>query len=70
MKGLKPKNKIGAAFGSYGWSGEAVKIVAGELEAMKFDLKGEGVRSHYLPGDDDLTACRDLARKIAEALPA
>jgi flavorubredoxin len=27
MKGLKPLNKIGAAFGSYGWSGEAVKLI-------------------------------------------
>ena len=35
MKGLKPKNKIGAAFGSYGWSGEAVKLIPNELEAMK-----------------------------------
>jgi len=28
MKGLKPRNKIGAAFGSYGWSGEAVKLIS------------------------------------------
>lgn len=70
MKGLKPKNKIGAAFGSYGWSGEAVKIVTGELEAMKFDMKGEGVRSHYVPDDDELAACRALALEIAGALPA
>ncbi len=27
MKGLRPKNKIGAAFGSYGWSGEAVNLI-------------------------------------------
>ena len=38
MKGLKPLNKIGAAFGSYGWSGEAVKMLNKELEAMKFEI--------------------------------
>ena len=27
MKGLKPQNKIAAAFGSYGWSGESVKLI-------------------------------------------
>ncbi len=70
MKGLKPKNKIGAAFGSYGWSGEAVKILRGELEAMKFDVKGEGVRSHYVPDEGELAACRSLALDIARALPA
>ncbi len=69
MKGLKPKNKIGAAFGSYGWSGEAVKIVTGELEAMKFDMKGDGVRSHYVPDEDELASCRALASEIAAALP-
>jgi flavorubredoxin len=70
MKGLKPQNKIGAAFGSYGWSGEAVKIIRGELEAMKFDVKAEGVRSHYVPDGDELALCRALARDIAQALPA
>lgn len=70
MKGLKPKNKVAAAFGSYGWSGEAVKILTGELEAMKFDLKADGVRSQYVPGEDDLKACRDLAKTIAGALPS
>jgi flavorubredoxin len=70
MKGLKPLNKVAAAFGSYGWSGEAVKIITGELEAMKFDLVDAGVRSHYVPREEDLAACRDLAKKVAEALPA
>ena len=36
MKGLKPNNKIGAAFGSYGWSGESVKLITKELEAIKY----------------------------------
>jgi flavorubredoxin len=37
MKGLKPSGKIGAAFGSYGWSGEAVKLINGELEAIRWN---------------------------------
>jgi flavorubredoxin len=69
MKGLKPKNKLGAAFGSYGWSGEAVKLINRELEETKFDLVDPGVRIQYVPGDADLDACRELGRKIAGALP-
>lgn len=34
LRGLKPKNLIGASFGSYGWSGEAVGLVRAELEAL------------------------------------
>jgi len=70
MKGLKPLNKIGAAFGSFGWSGEAAKLVTKELEQMKFDIIDPGVRIQYVPDDKSLDACRELAKKIADALPA
>jgi flavorubredoxin len=70
MKGLKPLNKVGAAFGSYGWSGEAVKLLNQQLEEMKFSVIDPGVRSQYVPDGDGLKACRDLAGKIAQALPA
>ncbi len=70
MKGLKPKNKVGAAFGSYGWSGEAVKLINRELEAMGFNLVDEGVRVQYVPDGDAFEACESLAKKVAAALPA
>ncbi|MFC1884191.1 FprA family A-type flavoprotein [Thermodesulfobacteriota bacterium] len=69
MKGLKPLNKIGAAFGSFGWSGEAVGLINKELEAMKFNVIDEGVKNQYVPDDKSLDACRELAKKIAKALP-
>lgn len=69
MKGLKPQNKIGAAIGSYGWSGESVKILNKKLEDMKFDVIDPGIRIQYVPDKKGLDACRDLARKIAEKLP-
>ena len=70
MKGLKPLNKVGAAFGSYGWSGEAVKVLSGELEQMKFNVVDPGVRIQFVPDESALNACRELAKKVAEALPA
>lgn len=70
MKGLKPKNKVGAAFGSYGWSGEAVKLINRELETMKFSLADPGLRVQYVPTEQSLQACYDLGDKIARALPA
>ena len=69
MKGLKPKEKIGAAFGSYGWSGESVKLINKELELMKFNVIDPGVRIQYVPDDKGLDACRELGKKIAGALP-
>ena len=68
MKGLKPKNKIGAAFGSYGWSGEAVKLISKELEAMKFDLVDPGIKIQYVPDQEDLNACIEFGKKIGRAI--
>jgi flavorubredoxin len=68
MKGLKPLNKIGAAFGSYGWSGEAVKMLNKELEDMKFDVIDPGLRIQYVPDKAALEACYELGRKIGKAV--
>lgn len=70
MKGLRPRNKVAAAFGSYGWSGESVAHITKELEAMKFQVVEPGVKSLFVPDDDALEACRELARQVAKALPA
>jgi flavorubredoxin len=68
MKGLKPINKIAAAFGSYGWSGEAVKHLNEALASMNMTLVDEGVRLAYVPDEQGLEACRELGRKVGKAL--
>ncbi|MFO7556442.1 MAG: flavodoxin domain-containing protein [Desulfobacterales bacterium] len=68
MKGLKPINKIGAAFGSYGWSGEAVKLITKELEGMKFDVIDPGVRIQYVPDKKGFETCFELGQKIGKAI--
>jgi flavorubredoxin len=64
MKGLKPAGKIGAAFGSYGWSGEAVKQMTEALVEMKIKVVDEGTRIKYAPTHEDLSHCIELGRKI------
>jgi len=68
MKGLKPKNKIGAAFGSYGWSGESVKLVQAELEAMKFNIIEPGLKIQYVPDESAMSACVDFGRRVGDAV--
>ena len=68
MKGLRPTNKIGAAFGSYGWSGEAVKQVSQALEEMKFKVMDEGIRVKYVPTHEDLKKCVELGRTVGRAV--
>jgi len=68
MKGLKPKNKLAAAFGSYGWSGEAVKQINKEFEAMKFDIVDPGLRIQYVPEQAGLDAAFEFGKKIGKAI--
>lgn len=68
MKGLKPANKLGAAFGSFGWSGEAVGILNSMMEEMKIELIGEGLRLKYVPTDESISECRDYGRNLAKAI--
>ncbi|MDY6904600.1 MAG: flavodoxin domain-containing protein [Thermodesulfobacteriota bacterium] len=68
MKGLKPLNKIGAAFGSYGWSGESVKHISSELEAMNFTMPDPGLKIQYVPEGDGLTRCVDFGRRLGKLI--
>ena len=68
MTGLKPKGKIGAAFGSYGWSGEAAKDIAGWLADMGMDMPAPPARILYVPSHEQLAACVELGRTIGMAV--
>jgi flavorubredoxin len=57
IKGLGFKNKKAAAFGAYGWSGEAIKILGEELQKGGFALAGEGLRELWYPGEEALAEC-------------
>ena len=70
LKGLKFQNKIGAAFGSYGWSGESVKMLEEHLSLCNIAIVAEGVRAKWQPRPDDLARCRELGQKTAQAIAA
>jgi flavorubredoxin len=70
LKGLRFQNKIGAAFGSYGWSGESVKIVEEHLGRCKITVVAQGVLAKWQPKADDLARCRDLGHTVARAVKA
>ncbi|MFC1886161.1 FprA family A-type flavoprotein [Thermodesulfobacteriota bacterium] len=68
MKGLKPKNKIGAAFGSYGWSGESVKLINQAFEDMKIDIIDPGLKIQYVPDQEGLDACVQLGKNVGKII--
>ena len=70
MKGLKPRNKIGAAFGSYGWGGGAKRAVEAELKATGVELVENDLDFNYRPGADELKKAFEFGRLIAEKIKA
>ena len=53
IKGMKLKNKKAVAFGSYGWSGEAVKLITEELKKAGFDIINEGIKVMWTPDKEN-----------------
>ncbi len=60
--------KVGAAFGSYGWSGEAPVQIAQKMREMGISVIDPVLRVQWDPDDKDIKECERLGKDIAKAL--
>ncbi len=71
LEKAKIKAKIGAAVGSYGWSGEAPVMIAEKLRELDINVIDPVLRIQYQPTEKDLEECKrlgkDLANKVKKA---
>lgn len=65
---IRLRGKVGAAFGSYGWSGEAVGMIEDRLKSLKFKVPEPGVRFTLVPTAEELKSCQEFGVRIAESL--
>lgn len=65
IRGLKFKEKKAAAFGTYGWSGESVKMISSRLEEAGFELLNEGIKSLWNPDEEAMQECVKFGEEIA-----
>lgn len=70
LRGLKFKNKVGAAFGTYGWSGENVKLIEENLEKSKIKILQEGIKFKWQPTKEELGKCVEFGRSFAQKMKA
>jgi anaerobic nitric oxide reductase flavorubredoxin len=70
LKGLKFKNKVGAAFGTYGWSGESVRLIEEILEKAKIKILQEGIKFKWQPTKEELGKCTEFGRSFAQKMKA
>jgi flavorubredoxin len=59
------RGKLGAAFGSYGWSGEAVGLIEDRLRGLKLRVPHKGIKAKLIPTEGELGACRGFGRELA-----
>ncbi|MDK9726238.1 MAG: FprA family A-type flavoprotein [Sterolibacteriaceae bacterium MAG5] len=59
------RGKLGAAFGSYGWTGEAVQMLEDRLRGLKLRVPVKGVRARLIPTEAELEDCRTLGGELA-----
>lgn len=62
---LNAKGKVGAAFGSYGWSGEAPVMIAEKMRALGMKVIDPVLRIQYAPAEKDLEECKRLGKDLA-----
>lgn len=62
------QGKVGAAFGSYGWSGEAPGMIADKMRNGGMEILDPVLRVQYKPDNKDIKECNRLGKDIAEKL--
>ena len=68
LKGLKKKNLIGAAFGSYGWNGAPIDGLTKMLEEMGVEVFSPAVKCCFVPDEKMLAQCEELGKLVSQKL--
>jgi len=68
LKGLKPRGKIAAAFGSYGWGGGAVKSIEEMSRRAGMEVVFPGLTVNWVPNKEELQKCFNFGREFASGV--
>jgi len=66
LGGLRPKNRIMGAFGSFGWGGGGVKEANEAIKRMGIETVEPGVQVQYRPSADDDIRCYEYGKEFAK----
>lgn len=66
-RGIKYKGKKAAAFGSYGWNGDAPKMITAHLQEAGFEIVNDGIKKQWVPDVKDLDDCTEYGKEFAKA---
>lgn len=68
LKGLRPKERLGFVFGSYGWGGQAVGLVQKMLDGLSWEFPEESTNINYIPKEKELQKIKNKGINIAKII--
>ena len=68
LKGIRKKNLIGAAFGSYGWNGAPIDSVTKMLEEMGVEISSPALKSPFVPDEEMVKKCYELGVQLGQKI--
>ena len=68
LKGLRPKNRIGFVFGSYGWGGQAVGEIEKIVKDLSWDIPFDSVNLNYIPDEKEYVDIKKIGEKLGKYL--
>jgi flavorubredoxin len=66
LKGLRPRNRVGFVFGSYGWGGQAVGEIEDILKNLSWKLPVKGLKINYIPEKNDLKNAKEIGKTLVK----
>jgi len=70
MEGLRPRKKLAAAFGSYGWGGGATGTIEKALKGAGMELAAPAMTVKWVPDKDELQKCYEYGKEFAKKIKA
>ncbi len=68
LKGLRPKNRIGFVFGSYGWGGQALGEIRKMIESISWNFYEDDYNVNYVPDEKQLEKIKEIGKNLGEKL--
>ena len=66
MEGLRPRNKLAAVFGSYGWGGGATATIEKSLKSAGMELVAPAITTKWVPDKEELKKCYEYGQEFAK----
>jgi flavorubredoxin len=66
LKGLRPRNRKGLAFGSFGWGGQSIGEIEQVMHDLKWETPKESIKVQYIPGEAELVDIKETGKNLGE----